>query len=104
MTLYSSERGAWATDFRGYLGARGRRRVLGRWKETEVRTLRCEVPEVPLRAAFFAALALESAAGAAGKGRRKTCQRRGVGCVCVCVRKGEGEGGGESRKPNKSQK
>lgn len=84
MTLYSSERGAWATDFRGYLGARGRRRVLGRWKETEVRTLRCEVPEVPLRAAFFAALALESAAGAAGKGRRKTCQRRGVG-VCVCV-------------------
>ena len=30
-----SIRGAWGIDLRGYLGLRGRRRVLGRWKETE---------------------------------------------------------------------
>lgn len=51
-------RGAWGIDFRGYLGCRDNRRVLGRWKETEVRTLRILLPEVPLRAAFLAAAAL----------------------------------------------
>lgn len=43
-------------DFLGYLGERGRRRVLGRWKETEVRVLRLMVEEAPLRAAFFRSL------------------------------------------------
>ena len=52
--------GRWWTDFRGYLGARGRRRVLGRWKVTEVRTFRTEVDWVPFKAAFLAALALTS--------------------------------------------
>src|SRR4051812_32253892 len=39
MTLCSSSRGAWATDLRGYLGARDSCRVLGRQKVVEVRTL-----------------------------------------------------------------
>lgn len=51
-------------DFRGYLGLRGRRRVFGRWKETDVRTLRVEVELVPLRAAFFAVWAFASLAEA----------------------------------------
>jgi hypothetical protein len=61
MVLNWSILGKWLTDFRGYLGARARARVLGRWKETEVRTLRTEVELVPLRAA----LALTSAGLAA---------------------------------------
>jgi hypothetical protein len=60
MVLNSSIRGAWGTDFLGYLGALASRRVLGRWKETEVRIFRWAVDEVPLRAAFLAALALTS--------------------------------------------
>ena len=55
-----SMRGMCGTDFRGYRGFRGRRSVLGRWKETEVRTLRRVWDEVPLRTAFFAALAFAS--------------------------------------------
>ncbi len=58
MTRNSSNRGAWLIDFLGYLGLRGRRRVFGRWKETEVRFLVCAWELVPARAAFFAALAL----------------------------------------------
>jgi hypothetical protein len=58
IVLNWSIRGAWGTEVRGYLGFRGRRRVLGRWKETEVRFLRCACEFVPARAAFFAALAL----------------------------------------------
>lgn len=45
---------------RGYLGSLGRRRVLGRWKDTEYRVLRDECPCAPCSAAFFAALALLS--------------------------------------------
>ena len=72
MVLNWSILGKWLTDFRGYLGARARARVLGRWKETEVRTFRTEVELVPLRAAFLAALALTSAglAAAAVKGSK----------------------------------
>lgn len=64
MVLYASERGAWGIDLRGYLGFRANCKVLGRWKETEVRTLRILFPLVPLRAAFLAeaALILEGAA------------------------------------------
>ena len=47
-------------DFRGYLGLRGRRRVRGRWKETDVRTLRLMEEDAPLSAAFFAVLAFAS--------------------------------------------
>jgi hypothetical protein len=39
MILCSSRRGAWGIDLRGYLGARDRTRVLGRWKVVERRTL-----------------------------------------------------------------
>lgn len=39
IVLNWSIRGAWGTDLRGYLGSRESRRVLGRWKETEVRFL-----------------------------------------------------------------
>ena len=60
IVLNWSIRGAWGMDLRGYLGLRARRRVLGRWKETEVRTLREECACVPWSAAFFAALALAS--------------------------------------------
>lgn len=35
IVLNWSRRGAWVIDLRGYLGLRGKRRVLGRWKETE---------------------------------------------------------------------
>lgn len=35
MILCSSRRGAWGIDLRGYLGARLRVRVLGRWKVVE---------------------------------------------------------------------
>ena len=44
-------------DFLGYLGLRARRRVFGRWKETEVRFLVCAWELVPASAAFFAAFA-----------------------------------------------
>jgi hypothetical protein len=45
--------------------------VVGRWKVTEVRTLRTEWDEVPLSAAFFAALALASwGLAAASRGQR----------------------------------
>jgi len=53
-------RGAWGIEVRGYLGVRGSRRVLGRWKETEVRDLRFTVEDAPLRAAFLAAFAFAS--------------------------------------------
>jgi len=53
-----SIRGAWGMLFRGYLGSRGKRRVLGRWKETEVRTFREEWECTPCSAAFLAVLAL----------------------------------------------
>lgn len=45
MTLLASRRGWCGIDLRGYLGARERVRVLGRWKEVLVRTLRtlCEL-------------------------------------------------------------
>ena len=69
-----SIRGAWGIDFRGYLGLRERRRVLGRWKETEYRTLRAACACVPWSAAFLAALAFASLAGAITDdehGRRK---------------------------------
>jgi len=52
--------GTWLTLFLGYLGSRGSRRVLGRWKETEKRCLREEWEWAPWRAAFLAALALAS--------------------------------------------
>jgi hypothetical protein len=55
-----SSRGAWGTLFRGYLGSRGRRRVLGRWKDTLKRSLRALCEWAPWSAAFFAALALLS--------------------------------------------
>lgn len=57
-------------DFRGYLGSRGRWRVRGRWKETEVRTLRLMVDDAPFNAAFFAVLAFASLlfGSAAGQG------------------------------------
>jgi hypothetical protein len=38
MTLEASRRGWCGIDLRGYLGARDRVRVLGRWKEVDVRT------------------------------------------------------------------
>jgi hypothetical protein len=47
-------------DFRGYLGSRGRRRVLGRWKDTDVRTFRDECECEPFRTAFLAVLAFET--------------------------------------------
>jgi len=47
-------------DFRGYRGVRGSRRVVGRWKVTDVRVFRTECDWVPLSAAFLAALALTS--------------------------------------------
>ena len=56
-----SIRGMCGTDLRGYFGARGSRRVLGRWNVTEVRTLRTEWEDVPLRTAFLAAFAFASA-------------------------------------------
>lgn len=65
----SSMRGAWGIDFRGYLGLRARRRVLGRWNETEVRVFLWPCELVPLRAAFFAALALASTGEAAREKR-----------------------------------
>jgi len=46
---------------RGYFGVRGSRSVLGLWKDTDVRVLRLMVEDAPLRAAFLAFLALESA-------------------------------------------
>lgn len=61
MVLNWSILGKWLTDLRGYRGDRARARVLGRWNETEVRTLRTEVELVPFKAAFLAALALTSA-------------------------------------------
>ena len=57
-------------DLRGYRGVRGRRSVLGRWKDTDVRTLRRVCEAVPLRAAFLAVFAWvvdEEEAGAAGQ-------------------------------------
>lgn len=53
----ASIRGAWGTDLRGYLGSRASLRVLGRWKDTLVRTRRAARPCAPFRAAFLAALA-----------------------------------------------
>ena len=67
IVLNWSIRGAWGIDLRGYLGSRERRRVLGRWKETDVRTLRAEWECAPWRAAFFAALALLSFPDGAAK-------------------------------------
>lgn len=55
-------RGMCGTDLRAYLGARGKRKVEGRLKVTEVRTLRSEVELVPFKAAFLACLALASGA------------------------------------------
>ncbi len=52
--------GTWGTLFLGYLGSRARRRVLGRWKETENRCLREECELAPCSAAFLAAFALVS--------------------------------------------
>ncbi len=46
--------------FAGVPGRTGKTQGLGRWKVTEVRTLRAECDWVPLSAAFFAALALAS--------------------------------------------
>lgn len=40
ITLWWSRRGTWGTDFRWYLGVRGSRRVLGRWKVVVCRILR----------------------------------------------------------------
>ena len=53
-------RGTWGIEVRGYLGVRGKRRVFGRWKETEVRDLRLMVEDAPFNAAFLAAFAFES--------------------------------------------
>jgi hypothetical protein len=53
-------RGTWGIEIRGYLGFRGSRRVLGRWKDTEVRDLRLTVDDAPLRVAFLAAFAFAS--------------------------------------------
>jgi len=47
-------------DLRGYLGLRGSRSVLGRWKDTEYLTFRFVVACAPTKAAFFAVLALAS--------------------------------------------
>jgi uncharacterized membrane protein HdeD (DUF308 family) len=55
-----SMRGRWGTDLRGYLGLRASLRVVGRWKETVVRTLRAVCEAVPFSAAFLAAFALAS--------------------------------------------
>jgi hypothetical protein len=84
MVLNSSIRGAWGIDFLGYLGFRASRRVLGRWKETEVLVFLWATELVPLRAAFLAALALASA-GEAEKGAKggnvstNTCGLRTTG-------------------------
>ena len=67
IVLNWSIRGRWGTLFRGYLGSRASRRVFGRWKETEVRTLRMVWDWVPFRAAFLADLALASWGLAAAK-------------------------------------
>ena len=74
IVLNWSIRGAWLIDLRGYLGSRGSRRVLGRWKETDDRILRAAWECAPWRAAFFAALALLSFAdGAANQSSFQKC-------------------------------
>lgn len=47
-------------DLRGYLGARERARVLGRWKVADSLTFRTLCGVVPFKAAFWAPLALEA--------------------------------------------
>jgi len=66
IVLNWSIRGTCGIDLRGYLGTRARRRVFGRRKETECRTLRATCACVPVWTAFFAALALASLADALG--------------------------------------
>ena len=68
-------------DLRGYLGLRGRRRVLGRWKETEVRFLRYAWELVPARAAFFAALAFAFCEAAIDKAQYHLRLPMGIYCV-----------------------
>lgn len=62
-------------------------RTLGRWKVTEVRILVAFTPLVPLRAAFFAALALTSWGLVETLDDILNVYSRGRG------RRGEGEGG-----------
>ena len=66
-------------DFLGYLGARGKRRVFGRWKETVVRTFRLVVDWVPTRAAFLAFLALVSFEGVAFAANKVNAGLRSLG-------------------------
>ena len=104
MVLNWSILGKWLTDLRGYRGDRARARVLGRWNETEVRTLRTEVELVPFKAAFLAALALTSAGLPAAA---TTCTKgQDQLTSCVCARTGAqgdewGVGGrGDARRGN----
>lgn len=54
--MYWSKRGREGTDLRAYMGLRANRKVLGRWKWTEVLTLR-ELDFTPLVAALAAFVA-----------------------------------------------
>jgi hypothetical protein len=63
--LYLSRRGSAAADFRGYLGERHLRWVLGRWKVTQVRIFLVALARVPCRVASLAAAALDVPVAAA---------------------------------------
>ena len=74
---YSSIRGAWGIDVRGYFGLRGSFKVLGRRNVTERRGLRLACECVPWSAAFLAALALLSLAPALGaEGKQEMCEQQ----------------------------
>ena len=67
ITLYSSNRGAWGIDLRGYFGLRARVWVAGRWKVAERRVFLPILEWVPFNAAFLASAAF-FAAGVLGPG------------------------------------